>query len=261
MTINAKETEILIAAAKEKGVFLMEGELDPKNIHNNKLTILLAVWTRFFPIASALQKLIHVDKAIGDISRVFIDFSLYMPISSLPPSSRTADPSLGAGALLDIGIYTLTWASIILDQHPENSAASSPSVASSMNFTGGVDEMTSMILNYDKLKAQAICTASMRYKSAAEFCRIEGAKGSVLVGGVATSKPGYLVVRVDGEEERRIEFEAPGFGFYYEADAIAADLRAGRKENDTMPLRESLRMMKLMDSVRGQNGLKYRQDE
>lgn len=183
-----------------------------------------------------------------------------MPISALPPSSRTADPSLGAGALLDIGIYTLTWASIILDQHPDNSGTSIPSVASSMSFTNGADEMTSIIVKYDKLKAQAICTASMRNKSAPEFCRIEGDKGTILVGGVAASKPGFLTLRVNGEEEEKIEFEVPGFGFYFEADAVAADLRNGRKENDIIPLQESLRLMKLMDGIRIQNGMRYKQD-
>lgn len=198
---------------------------------------------------------------IGDISRVFIDFGLDMPISSLPASSRTADPSLGAGALLDIGIYTLTWASIILDQHPNKPCLSTPDVTSSMSFTGGADEMTSMILNYKELKVQAICTVSMRYKGASEFCRIEGSKGRVEVGGAATSKPGFLVVKLKGEEEKRMEFETSGFGFFYEADSVAVDLRSGRKESAIMPLEESLRMMKLMDFIRGQNGLRYKQDD
>lgn len=182
-------------------------------------------------------------------------------MSSLPASSRSADPSLGAGALLDIGIYTLTWVSIILDQHPDNSRGSIPKVTSSMSFSGGADEMTSIILNYKGLDAQAICTASMRHKAATEFCRIEGDNGSVFVGGVAASKPRFLVVKLKGEEDKRIDFETPGWGFYFEADAIAADLRSGRKENDRMPLEESLRMMKLMDSIRAQNGLRYKQDD
>jgi predicted dehydrogenase len=184
-----------------------------------------------------------------------------MPISSLPASSRTADPKLGAGALLDIGIYTLTWVSLILDQHPDRSSTSTPTVVSSMSFTGGADEMTSVILNYGELKAQAICTASMRHKSSPEFCRIEGDRGSVVVGGVAASKPGFLVVKLKDQEDKKIEFETPGHGFYFEADAVAADLRSGRKENEKMPLEESLRVMKLMDSIRAQNGLRYTQDD
>lgn len=220
----------------------------------------LAVWTRFFPLVSALQKLIHVDRAIGDISRLFVDFGLDNPISALLASSRLADLALGAGALLDIGIYTLTWVSIILEQHPDRSVESSPTVASSMSFNGGADEMTSMILNYKDLRAQAICTTSMRYKSAPEFCRIEGDKGTVLIGGAAAAKPGYLIVKMKGEEEKRTDFDVPGWGFYFEADAIAEDLRNGRKEDVRIPLAESLRVMKLMDSIRAQNGLRYQQD-
>ena len=53
---------------------------------------------------------------------MFVDFGLDMPIASLSPSARTADPSLGVGCLLDIGIYTLTFASLILDQHPDNAS-------------------------------------------------------------------------------------------------------------------------------------------
>ena len=121
--------------------------------------------------------------------------------------------------------------------------------------------MTSIILNYPELHAQAICTASMCYKTHSDFCRIEGDKGSIIVGGGAASRPGYLIVKKKGdEEENRIEFEAPGWGFYYEADAVAEDLRKGRTENEIMPLKESLRMMRLMDSIREQNGLRYKQD-
>ena len=67
-------------------------------------------------------------------------------------------------------------------------------------------------------------------------------------------------MRVNGEEEKKIKFEVPGFGFYFEADAVATDLSNGRKENDIMPLQESLRLMKLMDDIRTQNRLGYKQD-
>ena len=183
-----------------------------------------------------------------------------MPLASLPSSARTADPSLGAGALLDIGIYTLTWASLILDSHPDNDGSQPPSVVSSMSLVNGVDEMSSVVLNYKSLAVQALCTSSMRSKSPAEFCRIEGEKGVILVGGAAASKPGFLVVKLKEGHEERTDFEIPGYGFYYEADAVAADLRAGRIENAIMPLEKTKSMMALMDKIRAQNGLRYQQD-
>ncbi|RFU32541.1 hypothetical protein B7463_g3792, partial [Scytalidium lignicola] len=241
MTINAKETETMIKAAREKGVFLME-----------------AVWTRFFPIASALQKLLYEDQVIGKISRMYCDFGLDMPMSSLESTARTADPSLGAGCLLDMGIYCLTWTAIVTNQVSKQPAP--PKITSSMSFTNGVDEMTTAVLNYPTLHFQSICTTSMLHRTTKDFCRVEGEKGSIVVGGDAASKPGFLIIRPKGGEEKRIEFDSPGWGFYYEADAVAEDLRRGRIENEIMPLNESLRMMKLMDEIRAQNGLKYKAD-
>lgn len=189
-----------------------------------------------------------------------MNFGLDMPMASLPPSARTADPSLGAGCLLDNGIYTLTFASLILDQHPDNAGGALLIVASSMTFTNGADEMTSMILNYPSLRAQAILTASMLCKSGPEFCRVEGSKGSLSVGGQAVSRPDFIVVREKGKEERRLDFEIPGRGFHWEADAVAIDVLEGRKESSVMPLAETLRIMRTMDAVRKANGLVYPQD-
>lgn len=243
LTINAKETEQIIAAAAAKNVFVME-----------------AVWTRFFPIMQELQKLLHKDKIIGDISRVFVDFGLNMPIAAMDKNARTADLSLGAGSLLDTGIYCLTFASVVLDQHPGNAGAPLPKIASSMTFTNGADEMTSVIINYEQLKAQAILTTSLLSKSDKTFGRIEGSKGEILVGGVAASRPTYILIREAGKEERKLDFPISGWGFHYEADSVALDVLAGNKESKLMPLAESLRMMKTMDSIRASNGLVYPQD-
>jgi dihydrodiol dehydrogenase / D-xylose 1-dehydrogenase (NADP) len=183
-----------------------------------------------------------------------------MPIASLPSTARTAERSLGAGALLDIGIYTLTWASIILDQHPDNDTSKPPSISSTMSFNRGVDEMTSLVLNYPALSCHAILTVSMQYKSAAEFCRIEGSNGVITIGGPAASNPEFILVRENGKAERRLDFKKPGRGFYFEADQIAIDLKGGKLESDVMPLNETLRIMTIMDSIRKANGLTYPQD-
>ena len=191
-----------------------------------------------------------------------MDYSSFMPVSSLNAESRLADPTRGAGALLDIGVYTLTWAAIVLDQHPLNDKSQPPTVVSSMSITNGVDEMTSVILNYPVLKAQAICTSSMLHKGGRNFGRVEGTKGTVVIGGIGPSKPLFLTVQVDGEDEQIFEFPlAPKSGFFYEQDAIAHDLSQNKKESSVLPLAESLRMMKLMDSIRQANGLRYPQDE
>ncbi|UZP46124.1 hypothetical protein NXS19_013936 [Fusarium pseudograminearum] len=97
-TLNAKEAREVFEAAKEKGVFIME-----------------AMWTRFFPLVKTIQKLVHEDKVIGDVARLFADFAMDQHIESLAPEHRLRDLSLGAGSLLDIGIYSLTWGLVGLD--------------------------------------------------------------------------------------------------------------------------------------------------
>lgn len=57
---------------------------------------------------------LHEEKIIGDVQRLFCDFGLDMNMSALPASSRLKDPALGAGALLDIGIYTLMYGTLAL---------------------------------------------------------------------------------------------------------------------------------------------------
>jgi dihydrodiol dehydrogenase / D-xylose 1-dehydrogenase (NADP) len=221
---------------------------------------LTGVWTRFFPVVKEIKRVLHEEKAIGKLTRVLVDFSLDMPLDKQPPGSRVSDLSLGAGSLLDIGIYPLTWASILLSEAPENEGEG-PSVVSALTFNKGVDEVSSVVLSYKKLSAQAICTATYLYKSDPIFARVEGTEGTITINGRATSKPLGFVLKKKGQEEQVFDFGFEGWGFFYEADAVARDIKAGKMESETMPLSETLRVMKLMDEVRRQNGMRYPQDD
>ena len=116
-------------------------------------------------------------------------------------------------------------------------------------------------MRYPDIKAQAVCTASLLRKTLCEFCTISGLKGSICVGGLAASRPGYLVLRVDGQPEQKIDFDIPGFGLHWEADAVAEDIRAGRLESRVVSFETTMTMMERMDTVRQQCGLRYPQDQ
>jgi dihydrodiol dehydrogenase / D-xylose 1-dehydrogenase (NADP) len=208
--------------------------------------------------------MIHSRNVVGKPRRAMFDFGLYNPFAKQAAGSRLTDPALGGGALLDIGIYTLTWASMCLNPVEVGGVKAEneqPKVASAMNlFNDAVDEIGTIILSYPKSHAQVICTSSFMCKSPPEFGRIEGDDGIIIVRGGAASKPGSLVIQPRGGEERVFDFPVDGWGFFYEADAVAHDIKQGRTENCTMPLDESLRVMKLMDEARSQNGLVYPQD-
>ncbi|KAK9311172.1 NAD(P)-binding protein [Lipomyces starkeyi] len=256
-TVNERDAQEVVDAAKAKGVYVME-----------------AVWTRFFPLMQSLLDHLHVKKTIGDIHRCFVDLGLDMPLANLPADSRLKDPNLGAGALLEIGIYTLTHASLILgagkvgDEHPRFN------VISSVDITDGIDDSNVVVLSYEADKdaglvtRTAICTSTFKFKSCSDFARIEGSLGTITISGYVAASPSEFRItsigtdQVHEPKQQVYKFPQPEGtgGFVYEADAVALDIAAGRKENSTMPLNETLRMMRLMDGIRKEAGLIYPQD-
>ncbi|KAK3653410.1 hypothetical protein LTR56_004614 [Elasticomyces elasticus] len=242
--LNAKEAEEVFAAAREKGVFVME-----------------AMWTRFFPLMKTLQKMLHEEKKLGTIYRTFSDFGLDFDIPNLPDDSRYKDPTLGAGSLLDIGIYTLTWGLTTLSDKVGDEAED-PEVVSTQSIAHGVDLSSQVLLHYRSTGRQGICTSTTNEPQYKPFTRIEGSKGRILVDAEAPSLPTrFTFYPKDGGKEEVYNFESPGRGFYWEADAVALDLQAGRKQNATMPWAETMRVMRIMDGVRQRGGARFPVDD
>ncbi|KAJ5408255.1 dimeric dihydrodiol dehydrogenase [Penicillium cosmopolitanum] len=238
-TLNEREAKEVFAEARGYNVFIME-----------------AMWTRFFPLVQKLRQLIHVDKTIGDVHRVWCDFGLPKDIASLPITSRYKDPALGAGSLLDIGIYSLTWVILALES---NLRTETPQVLATQKIVHHVDVATSVLLNYPDGR-QGVATSTFASKTPANFCRIEGTIGSIVVEGLAASVPTSFTIQLRNEEPQKYEFERPGRGFYWEADAVAIDIAAGKTENDIMPCDETIRIMHLLDEIRRQGGAQFPQD-
>lgn len=226
------------------------------------------MWTRFFPLVTALQAQLHTHKTIGRINRVFADFGLTIALETLPSDSRLTNPAKGAGALLDVGLYSIMWASLALGNGLLGNAHSQHNVTSVLNLFNGFDESNIVILGYPDAEGTrtAICTSTLRNTSPEDFCRIEGSKGIITIFGPAPSRPsGFRVLTFgDGDGKNREEtfpFDHEGMGFYFEADAVARNIHAGERENKTMPLGETMRIMRLLDTVRREGGLVYPQDK
>ena len=197
-TINAKQSAHLAKVAKEKNLFLME-----------------AVWIRFFPIVLEIQKLLHQDRVLGKIHRVFSDFG--MPFKP-DPKHRLFNPELGGGALLDLGIYALTWQMLTLFQDPDNQRTP-PKVTGSIVKTPltGVDEYTTMVLNFDKLGAQGVATTNMTVRSPHQYVvLVQGEKGDLTVPWAPYRPERYTLHLKDSEgnytEPKTKEFPIPGHG-------------------------------------------------
>lgn len=246
--ITAREAKEVLAAAKAKGVFVME-----------------ALRMRFFPLTLALLRMIHEEEAIGRVHRVFCDLGLDMDIASLSPDSRLKNPALGAGTLLDICIYSLTWGLLLL--HPRGGRNSEkPNLVAVQTLSDTIDTATSILLHYPSTGGQGILTSTSLSRTPNVFCRIEGTQGFITVEGESASIPTAFTVYSKVQDDRqtpggkRYPFEVPGFGLFWEADAVALDIAAGRTENAVMPWAETVQVMEMMDEARRQGGARFPQD-
>lgn len=274
-TTNAAQTKKLIETAKEKNLFLME-----------------AVWTRYFPLSIYVREIITSGK-IGKVHRVQADLSDSMDLekSFADGKHRMVNPALAGGALLDLGIYALTWCfqTLFLTQPGPTSAKAKPTVHAAVKLypPTGVDEQTTMLLNFPRPAdqggdAHAIATTSMRVSThQAEgnpAIRIFGDNGEVQVFAPAFRPTDTKLFDVKGNiiEEKhwavpgpglgsnwyngflgKTNSEGEGHGMFWEADDAGRALIEGRKEGTFLGWEESVIIMEIMDEVRRQGGIKY----
>ncbi|KAL0932245.1 dimeric dihydrodiol [Colletotrichum truncatum] len=253
-TLNARDAREVFAFAKEKQVYVAE-----------------AMWLRHRPLVQDLQRLLHKEKIIGDVFRVYSEFGLEMDIPNLPDDSRYKQPYLGAGSLLDLGIYTLTWAILGLDPGtPANSEM--PKIFAAQTHYGDVEVTSSVILQYPSTGRQGVVTSTtMATGNPDVLARIQGTNGTIEVQGTVPSDPEAFTVYpkfwrdqnkgiVGRDSGKKYDYKPIGRGYYWEADNAALDVLAGRLESSVMPWSETIRVMEIMDEIRRQGGTVYPQD-
>lgn len=260
-TVNAAQAKKLVATAKEKKLFLME-----------------AVWTRYFPLSIKIRELVKSGK-IGKVHRVSADLSLAKANEdgtlNFADEHRMVNMDLAGGALLDLGIYSLTWVMQILYHCQPAGQRETPKVLADVQKYSktGADESTSMILSFPGQKTVGIATTSLCVATtpdgegspaAGPAARIQGTKGEIQVIGPLYRPTHYRVVMVGGEKGVVEDVDCPipvsngqGHGMFWEADEAARCVRDGKQESETIGWEESLVIMGIMDEVRKQGGLNY----
>lgn len=218
LTINAAEARELVAAARARGLFLME-----------------AMWTRFLPHMTKIRRLLATG-ALGDVVSVMADLGICLPKDA---TSRFFAPELGGGALLDCGVYAVSLASMVLGKPSRVTALVEPA------FTG-VDGQTSMIFEYAS-GAQAVLSCTFFAKTPARAA-IVGTKARIEIDSSFIFDSPFTLITRDGESTR-FEPSREGRGLHYEADEVARCLRKGLLESPLMPLDESIAIMETMDAV------------
>ena len=223
--INARQAKAMIDTARAKGVFLME-----------------AMWTRFLPGIVQVREWL-AEGAIGDVQMVNADFGFG---ASFNIESRLFDPERGGGALLDVGVYTVAFASMVFGGAPDRI------VSMAHKCESGVDERAAMIFGYDTGQLAVLVTAITM--NTAHMANILGSAGRI---DLPTFWRGSQATLSAGGEEKTVEFPFKGNGYEYQAIEVMECIRAGKLESDSIPLDESLAIMQTMDTVREQWGLKY----
>lgn len=142
LTVNAAQTKKLVSVAKEKNLFFME-----------------AVWTRYFPLSITIRD--HIQKGtIGEVLRTTADNCPGMEADSFDKGHRMVNPGLAGGALLDLGIYSLTWIFQTLYHTIPAAERKAPTVAAQVTpYSTGADFQTSMLLTFPKSTPKGV-TAS-----------------------------------------------------------------------------------------------------
>ncbi|CZR10137.1 Gfo/Idh/MocA family protein [Trichococcus ilyis] len=218
VAITAAEIKEMIAAAERNQVFFME-----------------AMKTRFLPVNQKVKQWIDAGE-IGEVRLLQADFGFKAP---LDPESRLFNKELGGGALLDVGVYNLSYSTFILGNAPEFITANL--------YIGetGVDENVGINLAYPGGK-QAQLYGAINLNTVRD-ATIVGTKGRITVPRFSNAETATLFK--DGKEET---FHLPfGItGFEYQIEEVVNCLNNGKLQSEIMSWEDSIKTMEILDSVR-----------
>uniref|UniRef100_A0A7M4FFE9 Dihydrodiol dehydrogenase n=1 Tax=Crocodylus porosus TaxID=8502 RepID=A0A7M4FFE9_CROPO len=204
-----------------------------------------AFWTRFFPVSGRIQTLL-AQGALGQVKVVRAAVAFHM--SNVP---RLVEKDLGGGALLDLGCYCVQFACMVFGGEKPQSI-----LASGFLHETGVDETTSIILNYSR-KRQAVLTCSfvvnLPNQATISGCITQGEPTAMLFNGERWECP-------LPPPSQPLNFER-GTGLRYEAQHVRECLLQGLKESPIMSLADSELVASILDEARKQLGVKYTQDQ
>ncbi|MEZ4985381.1 MAG: Gfo/Idh/MocA family oxidoreductase [Saprospiraceae bacterium] len=205
-----------------------------------------AVWTRFLPTTLKILELLE-QGVIGELESVKADFGFR---STFDPKSRLYAPELGGGSLLDIGLYPVFLAHLLLG-YPDRVEA----IARKLPTT--VDLETHALLYYaNGAIANLHSTIGAHTRTEAH---LHGSKGSIHWH-TRWHEPTSFSLLLPGQGPQNFFFEYPSHGYHYEAARVQECLRQGLTECPALSLDFSLSMTRLLDAIRQKAGISYAQD-
>ena len=222
LTLNGDDTEALIAEARRRGLFLAE-----------------AMWMRTNP---SIRRAVEIarDGSLGRVTQVRAELGFAAPSDS----ARLWDPALGASALLDVGVYPLTFAHLLLGE-PEQV------VAAGVLSERGIDVNGGATLTYASGAVASIAWTQLAWSD--NRAVVAGERGRIEVPTRFHHPTEITVVR--DQVPTVLPHAVTGRGYAHEIEEVAACLRDGRTESSLLPLDETLAIQRQMDVILAQLGV------
>jgi predicted dehydrogenase len=226
-TLNASQAQAIKDAAASKGVFAME-----------------AMWTRFLPSMLRIEQVV-ADGVIGVVRPMQVDHCHFLPFERAP---RLHEPSLGGGALLDLGIYPVSFVHRLLGEPSEI-------VARGTLTNQGVDEIVSAIMTFESGAQASIQSGFMA--AGANTATVIGSQGRIEVDRVWYNQASFTVFDQRGSAIERYETKIETRGMQFQALEVERCVAAGLLQSERMSLDESIQIMRVLDEIRRQIGVSY----
>jgi predicted dehydrogenase len=226
-TVNAAEARELVDLAAERGLVVLE-----------------AMWTRWLPHMVRIRELI-ASGALGDVRTLIADHNQKL---SSDPAHRIQNPELGGGALLDLGIYPVSFAFDLFGAPTTIRALSSPTAT-------GVDRQTAMLFGYaDGQQAVMHCALDTKGPNAAV---ILGTEARIEIDPVWYTPTTFRLIDPDDHVIEQFDGRGEGRGMQFQAAALEELVAAGAVAGGVLPPAETVAIMESLDEVRAQIGLRY----
>lgn len=226
LAMNFRQAKEMIDTARQKNVFLMEG-----------------MWSRFFPTTNKVLEALQAG-TIGELKFLEADFGFSAPVNL---ENRVYNLALGGGAQLDVGVYPLFLALLILGKPVEVKAFSELA-------TTGADATTSVLMKFNGGRLAHIYSSIIT--DSPKTAHLLGTEGRITIS-APWHKSQEIIVRMNSGESNHYSFPHSGNGFEFQVAAVAQCIRDGKKECDLMPHSLSLIMAETADEILRQGGVRY----
>lgn len=218
--VSVQDVDTLIETARRTNIYFCE-----------------AMWTWFSDVALTVKQWVQ-NGAIGEVRDVVINYAF--PGLLLPKTSRVRTPETAGGALLDIGIYPITYC--------YNLFGIPCGVHCSGKIQNGIDVRETAVLEYPNFK----CTLHMSLMGLKENCRIRGTKGSISLPVFFHMASKAILKNADGKRVFQGKTD-----YLTEFNRVTEEIRQGKTESDYIPFSATHACMEIMDECRRQMGLRY----